>query len=80
MTCPTDSGLIVSVADPDLHLYEGPSDETYDADGKRIERIIYSYPWKDSPSRPSTITITLQGQTLTFPCQHGMASQRTIHN
>ena len=80
MTCPTDSGLIVSVADPDLHLYEGPSDETYDADGKRIERIIYSYPWKDSPSRPSTITITLQGQTLTFPCQHGMASQRTINN
>ena len=80
MTCPTDSGLIVSVADPDLHLYEGPSDETYDADGKRVERIIYSYPWKDSPSRPSTITITLQGQTLTFPCQHGMASQRTINN
>ncbi|MDY5075688.1 MAG: chondroitinase family polysaccharide lyase [Paludibacteraceae bacterium] len=80
MTCPTDSGLIVSVADPDLHLYEGPSDETYDADGKRMERIIYSYPWKDSPSRPSTITITLQGQTLTFPCQHGMASQRIIMN
>ena len=80
MTCPTDSGLIVSVADPDLHLYEGPSDETYDANGKRIERIIYSYPWKDSPSRPSTITITLQGQTLTFPCQHGMASQRIIMN
>lgn len=80
MTCPTDSGLIVSVADPDLHLYEGPSDETYDADGKRVERIIYSYPWKDSPSRPSTITITLQGQTLTFPCQHGMASQRIIMN
>ena len=80
MTCHTDSGLIVSVADPDLHLYEGPSDETYDADGKRVERIIYSYPWKDSPSRPSTITITLQGQTLTFPCQHGMASQRIIMN
>ena len=80
MTCPTDSGIIVSVADPDLHLYEGPSDETYDANGKRIERIIYSYPWKDSPSRPSTITITLQGETLTFPCQHGMASQRTINN
>ena len=80
MTCPTDSGLVVSVADPDLHLYEGPSDETYDAHGKRVERIIYSYPWKDAPSRPSTITLTIQGQTLTFTCQHGMASQRTANH
>lgn len=58
----TEAGQTLRVSDPDLHLYEGTSDETYDADGKRKERIIYSYPWKDSPSRPSTLCLTIPGQ------------------
>ena len=75
ITCPMESGLMVKVSDPDLHLYEGASDETYDEHGKRKERIIYSYPWKDNPSAPSEITLTIDGQTLTFPCCHGMESK-----
>ena len=36
-----EGSLTVSVADPDLRFYEGPSDEVFDADGKRVERSIY---------------------------------------
>ncbi|MFI3317417.1 MAG: chondroitinase family polysaccharide lyase [Rikenellaceae bacterium] len=54
--------LTVSAADPDLRLYEGPSDEKFDNDGKRIERSIYSRDWIDNASIPSTISITLKGK------------------
>lgn len=78
MTCPSKEGLRVVVSDPDLHLYEGPSDERYDANGKRKERIIYSYPWKDSPSAQSTIQLTIRGKSVEVHCQHGMSSELLI--
>ena len=40
----------LTVAQPDLALYRGPSDEAFDKDGKRIERSIYSRPWINNGS------------------------------
>lgn len=54
--------LTVAVADPDLRYYEGPSDEKFDADGKRIERSIYSRSWIDNPSIASEVRVTLRGR------------------
>ncbi|MEG1864708.1 MAG: chondroitinase family polysaccharide lyase [Alistipes sp.] len=53
--------LTVSVCDPDLRFYEGPSDEVFSADGQRTERSIYSRKWIDSPSIPSEVRLTLRG-------------------
>lgn len=53
--------LILSVADPDLRFYEGESDERFDADGKRIERSIYSRDWIDNPSIASALRVKLAG-------------------
>ncbi len=58
----TAQGMTLRASDPDLHLYEGASDESYDENGKRKERIIYSYKWKDDPSRMSRLRLTLPGQ------------------
>ena len=33
--------MTISVCDPDLHFYEGPADEQYDKNGKRIEREVF---------------------------------------
>ena len=54
--------LTVAVADPDLRYYEGPSDEKFNADGKRIERSIYSRSWIDNPSIASEVRVTLRGR------------------
>ncbi|MBR1630620.1 MAG: sugar lyase, partial [Paludibacteraceae bacterium] len=62
MTHPTDQGLQMAVSDPDLHLYEGPADEIYDENGRRKERIIYGYKWNADPSRPSTVSLTVDGR------------------
>lgn len=51
----------LSVADPDLRFYEGPADEQYDENGKRIERSVYSRNWIDNPSKSSQIELTLNG-------------------
>ena len=62
MTAKDDKGkMTISVCDPDLHFYEGPADEQYDANGKRIERSVYSRKWIDNPSAISTIKIKLNG-------------------
>lgn len=53
--------LTLSVADPDLALYEGASDEQFDADGKRIERSIYARTWIDNPSSEHEVELTLRG-------------------
>lgn len=53
--------LTLSVADPDLRLYEGGSDEWFDAGGRRIERSIYSRDWIDNPSGESCLRIGLAG-------------------
>lgn len=59
---PNDKTLNLTVAQPDLALYRGPSDEAFDRDGKRIERSIYSRPWKDSPSLEIPVTVTIRGR------------------
>ncbi len=57
-----DESLTVSVSDPDLRFYEGASDEVFDADGKRVERSIYSREWIDNPSGESRLEVTLRGR------------------
>ena len=52
----------LTVAQPDLALYRGPSDEAFDKDGKRIERSIYSRPWIDNDSGEIPVTVTIKGQ------------------
>lgn len=54
--------LLLTVSQPDLALYRGPSDEAFDKDGKRIERSIYSRPWTDNESGVIPVTVTLRGQ------------------
>lgn len=56
-----DKSVRLSVAQPDLALYRGPSDEAFDEQGKRIERSIYSRPWKDNDSQEIPVTVTLKG-------------------
>ena len=53
--------LLLTVAQPDLALYRGPSDEAFDNEGKRIERSIYSRPWKFNESQEIPVTVTLKG-------------------
>ena len=52
----------LTVAQPDLALYRGPSDEVFDKDGKRIERSIYSRPWIENASGEIPVTVTIKGQ------------------
>ena len=52
----------LTVAQPDLALYRGPSDEAFDKDGKRIERSIYSRPWIENASSEIPVTVTIKGQ------------------
>lgn len=56
--------MTLSVADPDLHLYEGESDEWYDAAGRRIERSVYSREWINNPSAESSVELRLEGRWL----------------
>lgn len=76
-----DDLLTVSVCDPDLRLYEGPSDERFDAEGKRIERSIYSRTWIDCPSKASRLRLVLRGRwRLAEPsadCRVAAAGERT---
>ena len=50
------------MAQPDLALYRGASDEAFDKDGKRIERSIYSRPWISNESGEIPVTVTLKGR------------------
>ena len=59
----TANGIMtLSVSNPDLALYEGPSDEVYDENGKRLERSVYGRKWIDNPCGETTVTITLAGE------------------
>ena len=72
LTQPTDSGLLVRVSDPDLHLYEG-NKERYDEQGRRMEQVVYATDWKDNPSAPSVLRFTIPGYLpVEVTCQHGM--------
>lgn len=53
--------LLLTVSQPDLALYRGPSDEAFDKDGKRIERSIYSRPWIGNDSGEIPVTVALKG-------------------
>lgn len=57
------SGMVLSLCDPDLHLYEGPSDVVMEK-GKRKERSVYSREWKFNESGVSKVRITLEGKWL----------------
>ena len=56
-----DGAMTLSVANPDLALYEGESDEKFDADGKRIERSVYSRFWIDNACAATTVKVTVDG-------------------
>lgn len=64
---PDRSTLSLTVAQPDLALYRGPSDEAFDENGLRIERSIYSRPWIGNPSGEIPVTVTLKGKWLPEP-------------
>ena len=53
--------MTLSASNPDLALYQGPSDEKYDQNGKRIERSIYGREWVNNPCGETSITLTLEG-------------------
>lgn len=53
---------LLTVAQPDLALYSGPSDEAFDENGKRKERSIYSRPWINNDNGEIPVTVTLKGE------------------
>lgn len=53
--------MTLSVANPDLAMYEGASDEVFDKDGKRIERSVYGRKWIDNPCGETSIQLTIKG-------------------
>ncbi len=53
--------MVLTVAQPDLALYRGPSDDAY-KDGKRVERSIYGRPWIKDSSLEIPVTVTLLGK------------------
>lgn len=55
------SKMTLTVAQPDLALYRGKSDDKYDKNGKRVERSIYGRPWIKNESGIIPVTITLKG-------------------
>ncbi|MCU4174040.1 chondroitinase family polysaccharide lyase [Carboxylicivirga sp. N1Y90] len=55
------ASLVLDVVNPDLALYSGPADEIY-KDGKRVERSIYSRPWRSSSSQETTLEVELEGE------------------
>ena len=57
-----DNGMMtLSVSNPDLALYSGPSDEIFDEDGKRVERSIYGREWVNNHCADTYVTVTLDG-------------------
>ena len=56
-----DDTMTLSVSNPDLALYEGPSDEIFDENGKRIERSVYSRKWINNPCADTKVYMTLSG-------------------
>lgn len=53
--------ITLSLCDPDLRFYTGVPDEIRGADGKTVERSIYSRSWIDTPSQPSRVQVALHG-------------------
>uniref|UniRef100_A0AB33JMQ0 Chondroitinase family polysaccharide lyase n=1 Tax=Prevotella sp. GTC17262 TaxID=3236797 RepID=A0AB33JMQ0_9BACT len=59
---PKSTHLTLTIAQPDLALYRGKSDEQYDEQGKWIERSIYSRPWTGNKSQIVPVTLTIKGK------------------
>jgi chondroitin-sulfate-ABC endolyase/exolyase len=60
ITQPADGYFNLHLSNPDLALYEGEADEVYE-NGKRVERSIYSRPWKYNDSKEMILEVTLRG-------------------
>ena len=58
----TGTILTLSASNPDLNLYEGPSDEVLDAHGDRTERSVYGREWIDNPCGDTGIDMTIKGR------------------
>jgi chondroitin-sulfate-ABC endolyase/exolyase len=56
-----DNSKVMSLCDPDLHLYEGEADVVME-NGKRKERSVYSRDWTANESKESTILVSLKGK------------------
>lgn len=54
--------LELNVSNPDLALYEGPSDEVFDESGKRRERSIYGRSWVNNPAAETSVNIVIEGE------------------
>lgn len=54
--------LSIAVANPDLALYAGASDEVFDENGKRVERSIYGRDWVNNPAAETSVTFVLNGE------------------
>ena len=56
-----DGRMTLSVCNPDLAIYSGPSDEIFDEDGKRRERSVYGRKWINDPCMPVSVELVLNG-------------------
>jgi len=54
---------VMSLCDPDLHLYEGEADVVME-NGKRKERSVYSRDWVRNESKVSKIQVGLKGEWI----------------
>lgn len=61
MTREFKNQVVMSVADPDLRLYEGIDESQYDENGVQKEVSIYSREWMNEPSKMHTLHVTLHG-------------------
>ena len=57
-----DGKMTLSVSNPDLALYSGPSDEIFDENGKRTERSIYGRKWVNNHCGATSVAMTLNGK------------------
>ena len=56
-----DGRMTLSVCNPDLAIYSGPSDEIFDEEGKRRERSVYGRKWINDPCMPVSVELVLNG-------------------
>lgn len=55
-------GLVLSVTDPDLRLYDGLDRDQYDRDGRFVGVLSpFSRPWRGSPGIPHRLRLVLRG-------------------
>ena len=57
-----DGKMTLSVSNPDLALYDGPSDEVFDKDRNRVERSVYGRKWINNACGETIIKVTLKGE------------------